>query len=244
MLSSITSRKSMEATDLLPLELWREIALTDCSTWCVVSLTVPGVYNDADRDRLKTKDVTVTTETTEGVTITRKYLRGVLHNHRGEGPAVLCSDGSYEYRRMGQLHRNHLEGPAMYCRRGWGTSTFYYEDGIPHRHPLIGPAITYCDGSTQYRWMGLLHRDEDEGPADVDLDCGETTYYWNGRMHRDPKKGPAYYTDGGCEMYCWHGDYHRDPKDGPALVPGRGGLTAVLEEAYYVFGGRVEPPPR
>lgn len=127
----------MEATRLMPLELWREIALTDVRLWHSLTRVVRGLDNERDRKIAKNIDIQTTVVEYEGVPHTEYRLDGQLHRDRGEGPAVIGPNG-------------------YYC---------YYKKGLEHRDPKEGPASGNSDGHAMYYWMGNLHRDPEDGPA-------------------------------------------------------------------------------
>lgn len=143
----------------MPLELWREIALSDVQLWYVLTRVVRGLHNEEDKSSLKNRGVTVETVTKNGITYREYRLDGLLHRDRGEGPATLGHKGTEYYYRNGVLHRE--DGPAVVQKDG---SFKYYRNGVLHRED--GPAVrVMCSGKTEYRRDGLLHRDPKEGPA-------------------------------------------------------------------------------
>jgi hypothetical protein len=93
----------------------------------------------------------------------------------------------------------------------------------------------------EYRFKGLLHRDEDEGPARIisGLETGEpgwVEYRWHGLRHR--YSGPALIVryDNGIvaeEEYFHYGRFHRDPEEGPAWI--RRTETGIVHHESYQF---------
>lgn len=81
------------------------------------------------------------------VTITpsgTKTWRQNGYYHRLDGPAVECTDGSYDWYFEGDLHRT--DGPAQRTHLG---SEHWYLNG--KRHRTDGPAIVYREGHEK-RW--------------------------------------------------------------------------------------------
>lgn len=180
----------MEAADLLPLELWREIALKDVEVWYALIRTIRGIYYSKDRSDLKEVGLTVKRISAYGLHTVQYLLHDELHRDPGEGPAATYDKISggpdpyhYYYYRKGLLHRDPKEGPAHYeVMSGGGEYVKYY-------------------------WRGMLHRDPKEGPARI---FGrQMGYYWYDRLHRDPKDGPAHINWDGTVEYWVNG--HRVP---------------------------------
>lgn len=96
--------------------------------------------------------------------------------------------------------------------------------------------INQSNNSIEYRINGVLHRDEEEGPAIIYAD-GNYAYYKNGVIHRT--KGPAlkattfeaWYTNGFC---------HRDEEEGPAIAYTNGNYLYYYEGKIHRTKGPAE----
>jgi hypothetical protein len=84
---------------------------------------------------------------------------------------------------------------------------------------------TKPDGTIEWLANGILHRDEEEGPARI-APNGRVEYWKYNVIHRS--NGPAITRPDGYEAYFEYGKLHND--DGPALI------TATGRRQYYLNG--------
>lgn len=188
----------MQAADLLPLEIWREIAMADVGTWYSLVRVVPDLYSSSDRLTLKSRG----TRSEVRGSLTYHYLDDQIHRDADEGPAV-HSESFYCYMTRGENHRDPGVGPAV---SSTNLSCYsYWWRGKLHRPHREGPAIRDHDGTIKYYEMGTLHRPYREGPAVIFPD-GEEQYWSEGEPHRDPREGPAVIFPDGTPGYYWKGE--------------------------------------
>ena len=130
--------------------------------------------------------------------------------------------------------------------------SYHHEKRYNHSHitayrkddPTKVSAVYYMDE------RGHLHRDPDEGPAEVSYDdegnVNYIRYMWRGHFHRED--GPAYISSYHGkqplkEIWYRYGHRHRDPADGPAYIQydenGEGKIAVVR---YYSHGYEFRDP--
>ncbi len=180
---------------------------------------------------------------------THYYLCKRLHR-ANDLPALIYGDGSREWYLCGKLHREN-DNPAIIsiddmsqadsiepCMSIWCKHGEYHRDN--------GPAIIYSDGSREWYWRGMRHRNEYDMPAiicadgtqrwyrygkrhrdndlpAVQLSNGTLEWYQQGALHRDNDK-PAVIRDSGIMMWYQHGQLHRDDNK-PAVIYPRDAIT-------------------
>jgi hypothetical protein len=141
----------------------------------------------------------------------RRELNKVYIIHRENAPALIKINGTKKWYRNGLLHRE--DGPAIETSDGY---KYYYSDG--KRSRVDGPAIIRPDGSYEWWFEDMVHRDNDE-PA-VKTQEGSLYYYRNNKLHRE--NGPAQIIKNPEDIndieYSWYyeGKLHR--LDGPAYI--------------------------
>ncbi|MCC8978899.1 hypothetical protein [Bradyrhizobium acaciae] len=180
--------------------------------------------------------------------------RGIRHRNPMEGPAFWALENGheeFEYMVQDKLHRDEAEGPAKFTRdaaTGIVVREEYRRNGVLHRSN--GPASMARDTAgrvTLEGWLrdGLMHRDEQDGPALVERDSETGVfvlefYYQHGELHR--RKGPSRIerdrTTGIVSMEEYHleGRLHREEDQGPAYFLRDTEAGVVLLECYYRDG--------
>jgi hypothetical protein len=145
-------------------------------------------------------------------------------------------------------HLRSFRGPSIVQRLSASDPSLvlieyhFDERGLLHREPAEGPALLQHsrDGELyliEFRWHGLLHRDDDE-PAVISYNpggvIGHKWWFRYGRRHRDQNRGPAviiYNFDVDEEhRYYAHGYTYRDPRTGPQFAQYNDGK--VVDEGY------------
>jgi hypothetical protein len=99
------------------------------------------------------------------------YYNALGQRHRVYGPAVIYSNGDYEWYRNDQLHRP--DGPAVERPDGYQS---WWQIGRMHR--LGGPAVVCPDGYRAWLQNGQRHRLD--GPA-VECPDGRREWYIDGK---------------------------------------------------------------
>lgn len=204
----------MEALRLLPIEMWREIALKDAKVWYSLVRVVPGLYLFPDVERMRElgKRIEIFGDTTV------RYLYDMIHSD--DGPAVFSSD-RFGYYSLGQLHRHHTEGPAF----STPIRKIYYWRGKIHRPSLHGPAVEELDGTRLYYDNGVMTRDFREGPAEIRCMYHRVGYYRDGKLHRED--GPALIENNKISYYR-NGELYRE--DGPTICHFKDGRETPWED--------------
>ena len=161
--------RSLSADDILPREIWLEIAKVYPSAWISLSLVVSAV-GAAARDPVKQSALMIHFTDSDG-----RLPNGERHGkHR-------CNDGTYYYWK-GKIHRDN-DKPAAIHRDG---SRYWYQHGEFHRDG-DQPAVICIDGTQKWYQHGNLHRDGDN-PAIIYLHGGSEYY-----RHGAPIPGPVQY---------------------------------------------------
>jgi hypothetical protein len=93
--------------------------------------------------------------------------------HRAEGPAIVYSDGSCEYKYHGLTHR--IGGPAIIWMN---HSVSWHDMGELHRND--GPALEWFGMFKHWKKRGVLHREN--GPA-VEWAGGRNEWWFNGERY-------------------------------------------------------------
>lgn len=104
------------------------------------------------------------------------------------------------------------------------TGTKEWRDKEHKLHCITGPARIANDGTTEWYYHGLRHRDV--GPA-IELANGDKEWFVDGVRHRDG--GPAIIKHGGERL--WYDKGHLSRKNGPAIMNIKGG-----QEKWYLEG--------
>ena len=209
----------LSADDIMPREIWLEIAKVAPSAWTCLSLVVPAV-GTAARDPAKQSALMTHFTDSDG-----RLPNGARHGkHR-------CNDGTYYYWK-GNIHRDN-DQPAAIHRDG---SRYWYQHGEFHRDN-DQPAVIERDGTQMWYQDGERHRDNDQ-PAVIEKwvfeKKGTEKWYQYGQLHRDNDKPAIIYWNGTQEWFQ-NGVLHRD-NDQPALIDSDGTLV------WFQNGEEVPPP--
>jgi hypothetical protein len=154
------------------------------------------------------------------------WAPGMIHPTGGYDDINADDHGTTRYLLDGDLHRE--DGPALTLIDG--TEEWYWE-GVRHREG-DEPSVISSTGETEYHQFGLLHRDNDK-PAVLHPD-GTFEHWVRGKRHRDGDR-PALSSPDGQTEYWVNGERHRDPKNGPALIRADG------SEMFFVHGRETQP---
>lgn len=243
-----------DSLELMPLELWWDVAKSDDRLWCSLSLVIRGLFSKSNSEYVRLRDYTLRKYTLEGVEYADWELNGKVHNDRGYGPARICSDGweyyldhgvlhrtdgpaafhpstgSYKYYLYGSLHRDELGGPAVETFTDSLTISEYYSDGQLHRQG--GPAYSDSKGTLKYYGQGYKSRHWTKGPAVMKSD-GTVKYYYSGVLHRPSRLGPAVIRSDGTMFYFHNGQLDRDHGEGPAAIWANGDIEYCREGVLY-----------
>jgi hypothetical protein len=173
------------------------------------------------------------------------WVEGQLHRLHQDGPAMFYTHykkfdlSGEEYFEHGKWHRPSELGPAVthWDRNGEPQMAIYYEDGVHHRDPSVGPAWWQIRDSrtdrtgerpcTEIRYCvrGQPHRDERDGPAWIkrDNETGvlTTEEYWrDGYLYREHGPAIIHRSPEGAVFYeaYWRGRNYRDASEGPGTI--------------------------
>ena len=166
----------------------------------------------------RTQRIAPQEETDEGVAIlcvdgTREWrLDGRASRlSRRDGPAVIREDGMKEWWLMGVRYREHDLPTIEYLDGTQAWCVGGDENGSLVYHRYDGPAIIRSSGDQEWYLNGVRHRED--GPA-VETRGGHKSWLQNGHLHREV--GPAVeYEDGKRE---WYQKVKQHREDGPAVV--------------------------
>jgi antitoxin component YwqK of YwqJK toxin-antitoxin module len=145
---------------------------------------------------------------------TEEYLFNYKRHRFGNLPAVIRSDGIYEYWNFGKMIKEEVydkETENLYGNKKW------FKDGNLHRDSDL-PAFINTYGTKIWFKNGVIYRDGDL-PAIIH-NLGTQEWYKNGLKHRDGDLPAVIYNNGSQEWYK-NGKKHRDG-DLPAAVSSSG----------------------
>ncbi|WP_040620649.1 hypothetical protein [Rhodovulum sp. PH10] len=159
------------------------------------------------------------------------------------------------------IHRDYRDGPAYLVAKPDNTilREYFFSDGLLHRPPKLGPAariLTRDHEITRYCLNGVLHRDEDDGPAFSVRDQAtgkplNEEWFCEGKLHRlgGPACIDAQYKEEWepenrrvrREGWFWHGQIHRSSRQGPAVTD-YDATGRKIREIYVEDGKRHRDP--
>ena len=158
----------LSADDILPREIWLEIAKVHPSAWISLSLVVPAV-GAAARDPVKQRALMTRFTGPNGrlpngqkhgkhkdVDATSYYCNGKFHRDEDK-PAWIYWDGTLCWYQHGKLHRNN-DQPAWIDSNG---TQRWVQHGLFHRDNDL-PAIVTSNGAQYWFQHGKPHRDNDK----------------------------------------------------------------------------------
>jgi hypothetical protein len=153
------------------------------------------------------------------------------------GPALTIPERVKYWCQHGSFHR--VDQPAIL--RNDGTYEYWY-NGLRHREISpdgnTGPALSESDGTQEWYLNGCLHRIG--GPARITPQpMSGCSWYIHGQRHRED--GPAQYNSLGFQLWYYRNMRHRN--DGPAMITAGGALEwyyydqHVTREVYALLSG-------